>query len=43
MPLTLVVEELGLEMHQLLVRLDPAGRDFQAVQIGHVAITVDVA
>ncbi len=36
-------QELGLEIHQLLVRLDAASRNLQAVQIGHVAVAVDVA
>ncbi len=30
-------------MHQLLVRLDAARRDVQAVQVGDVAVAVDVA
>ena len=36
-------QEFGLEMHQLLVLFDFAGRHIQAVQIGHVAMAVDVA
>src|SRR5262245_22680432 len=36
-------QELGLEVYQLLVRLDFARRDLEAVQVGHVAIAVDVA
>ena len=36
-------QELGLEMHQLLVLFDFSGRHIQAVQVGHVAMAVDVA
>ena len=36
-------QELGLEVHQLLVCADAASGDIQAVQIGHVAVAVDVA
>ncbi len=36
-------QELGLEMHQLLVGLDASGGNVEAVQIGHVAVAVDIA
>src|SRR6185437_12314851 len=36
-------QEHGLEVHQLLVDVDAASGDIQAVQIGHVADAVDVA
>ena len=36
-------QEFGLEIDQLLVRLDRAGSNLEAVQIGHVTVLVDVA
>jgi hypothetical protein len=42
-PLDVSRQEFGLEVHQLLVSLDSACRDLQAVQIGQVTVTVDVA
>ena len=41
-PLDIGGQELGLEIHELLIGGDSSGGDVEAVQIGHVAIAIDI-